>query len=209
MRLQTTQPSLLSRLRNPEDREAWAEFDSRYGELIVRYCCSRGFQYSDAEDVRQVVMLSLLRALPAFHYSPERGKFRHYLFRVVRNAMQRHHRGPKGVGQLLSMDGLANAADDEEPPDDRWEEQWVRHHYRLAIATIRETAGERNIAIFDALLAGESVADVALEFEMNTQAVHKVKQRLRDRLQEVIGQHVREEEEDARPQLPEALRDQR
>ncbi len=47
-----TRPSLLTRVRNPDDHKAWREFESRYGDLITRYCRSVRLQHSDAEDVR-------------------------------------------------------------------------------------------------------------------------------------------------------------
>ncbi len=72
MGLETTRPSLLRRLRDPQDHDAWREFDARYGELVLRYCLSRGLQHSDGEDVRQMVMLSLSRTLRSFEYSPRR-----------------------------------------------------------------------------------------------------------------------------------------
>ena len=61
----TTHPTLLSRVRDHEDHRSWREFDSRYRELILRFCRRRGLQQSDAEDVRQIVMLNLARALIA------------------------------------------------------------------------------------------------------------------------------------------------
>ncbi len=69
----TTSPTLLSRVRNPADKVAWREFDARYGEMIVRYGRRRGLQHADAEDIRQIVMVRLSKALLAFNYSPRRG----------------------------------------------------------------------------------------------------------------------------------------
>src|SRR3954469_2676729 len=107
----STHPSLLERLRDAGDAAAWREFDRRYGELIVRYARARGLQQADAEDVRQAVLLSLSRSMPRFEYSPARGRFRHYLGRVVRNAVSRwgSRRGcPPGAAGALS---LVDAAD--------------------------------------------------------------------------------------------------
>ena len=63
-----------------------------------------------------------------------------------------------------------------------WEEEWMHHHYRLAMETVRETADPKSVAVFERLLAGDSTDQVAQAFGMTRDAVHKVKQRLRDRL---------------------------
>src|SRR5262249_59654030 len=60
----TTPPTLLSRLRDTGDQEAWRTFDRRYGDLIVQYCRGQGLQQSDAEDIRQAVMTTLAHAMP-------------------------------------------------------------------------------------------------------------------------------------------------
>lgn len=175
---------------------AWREFDARYGDLILRYCRSRGLQHSDAEDVRQIVMMNLARALPGFEYSPQRGRFRSYLGRVVRNAVIHFASRPNGQTRALDSGVLATTpAPDSTTDDAQWDVEWVRHHYRLAMQTVRATFEPRSVEAFDRLLAGESVAQVAGEFSMTDQAVHKVKQRIRERLRELIAEQIRQEDD--------------
>ncbi|MHC4990773.1 MAG: RNA polymerase sigma factor [Planctomycetota bacterium] len=193
MAWQTTQPSLLLRVRDPADYAAWCEFDRRYGELIVRYCHRLGLQSSDAEDVRQIVLMNLSRALRGFEYQPQRGRFRSYLGRVVRNAVTRYRTCPRTARRALQEeDGLDAPAADE--TDGQWEQEWMHHHLRHAMQVIRRSHDPRALEIFESLLAGTSVAQVAREHDMTTDAVHKVKQRVRDRLKQLIAAQVAEEE---------------
>jgi len=195
MGAETTQPSLISRVRNPEDQPAWREFDRKYRDLILRYARGRGLQSADAEDVRQIVMTNLAKGLRAFAYDPAKGRFRGYLGIVVRNAVSQHFRRPGVAAKALDTAVLATTEDtDAGGPDMLWEQEWVRHHYRLAMATIRESFEPRSVDMFDRLLAGDSVDAVAKDFETTGQAVHKVKQRIRDRLKELIARQVREED---------------
>ena len=97
----TTHPSLLARVRDPADAAAWHEFEARYRDLIRRYCRRRGLQTADAEDVGQLVMLALARALQHFTFDRSRGRFRDYLGRVVNNAIQRHLSRPTQAPRLL------------------------------------------------------------------------------------------------------------
>lgn len=191
----TTHPTLLSRVRDHEDHGAWREFDARYRELILRFCRRKGLQQSDAEDVRQIVMLSLARALRTFEYQPARGRFRGYLGRVVANAIHRQHRRPRPEHQGLDTH-VASRLGDEDPArlEAEWEEEWMHHHYRLAMNTVRETADPKSVAVFERLLAGDPTDRVARDFSMTRDAVHKVKQRLRDRLKALVAEQIHDEE---------------
>jgi RNA polymerase sigma-70 factor (ECF subfamily) len=195
MEWRTTQPSLLERLRDSDDQDAWSEFDRRYGELIVRYCRRRGLSLSDAEDVRQIVLLSLARALPGFRYSRERGRFRGYLGRAVRNAILRYNTRPhRTLERLLLDEDTFPDVPAEDDSDEIWEQEWVHHHLRRAIEQVRRHHDPRSLEIFNRLLAGETPNDIAASTGMTTAAVHKIKQRIRDRLRAQIATQLEEED---------------
>ena len=197
MGLETTQPSLLSRVRNPADDIAWREFDAKYRELILRYCRARGLQTSDAEDVRQIAMTNLSKSLRSFEYKPARGRFRGYLGQVVRSAISRHFSRPDAPARALDTNVLVTVeADDAGQADEVWEREWVRHHYRQAMQAVRDAFDPKSVQMFDRLLAGDGVSRLASDFQTTAQAVHKVKQRIRDRLKELIAEQIREEDDD-------------
>lgn len=190
-----TRATLLSRVRDPGDQAAWQTFEARYGDLIIRYARARGLQLADAEDIRQHVMLTLARSLRAFQYKPERGRFRSYLGRLVQNAISDFR--SRHAGRIVGVDThvLANhPAARLAETDAAWEQEWADHHYRLALATIRETFDARSVAVFERIVAGAETAEVAAEFGLTEEAVRKVKQRIRERMNELIAQQVRDED---------------
>jgi RNA polymerase sigma-70 factor (ECF subfamily) len=192
----TTSPSLLARVRDPADRGAWMEFDARYGELIVRYCRSRGLQHSDAEDVRQNVLLRLAGAMAEFAYDPRRGRFRSWLGRIAHNELIRHARRPgRAAARVGTGEGGGGAAAADDEAGAAWEREWLHHHLRLAMGTIRAAHDARSLAIFERLLQGEAAGAVAAAFGTSAAAVHKVKQRIRDRLRETVAAQVRAEDD--------------
>jgi RNA polymerase sigma factor (sigma-70 family) len=194
---------LLSRVRDPSDDGAWREFDAKYRELILRYCRARGLQTSDAEDVRQIAMVNLAKSLRSFEYKPARGRFRGYLGQVVRSAISRHFARPNAQAKALDTHVLVTVvADDAGQADEVWECEWVRHHYRLAMQSVRTSFDPKSVQMFDRLLAGDDVSRVATDFQTTSQAVHKVKQRIRDRLKELIAAQVREEDDDGSATAP-------
>jgi len=180
---------------------AWRDFEDRYREMMLRFCRRRGLQHFDAEDVVQRVMADLLKSLPQFVYDRQRGRFRDYLYRCVRNALanwaQQATRRPEqlrsGMVHALeedSRDGRAGRDDEI-----AWEEEWVAHHYRVAMDTIRQTFEPRSVEIFDRSIAGAAIPELAAVFTMTEDAVRKVRERIRDRMEELIAEQVREEDE--------------
>jgi RNA polymerase sigma factor (sigma-70 family) len=85
----TTRPSLLLRLREPGDREAWATLVDVYGPLIYRHCRRAGLAHADAEDVTQEVFARFSTVVGSFEYQPELGRFRTWLGTVTRNEISR------------------------------------------------------------------------------------------------------------------------
>ncbi len=188
---------MLARLSDPGDDVAWRDFEARYRALILSYARRIGLTLWDAEDVMQNVLLRLSCALPDFRYDPGRGRFRGWLGTVVRNAAIEHlsQRCPRAV-EPEAMERHPTTGD---PMLLEWEAEWAEHHYRQALQTIRKGLDPRSVAIFERLLAGDSVPGVAAAFGTSTQAVHKVKQRMRHRLKARILLQLAEEEEGLRP----------
>lgn len=194
----STRASLLSRVRDGSNDRAWREFSDRYGDLILRYCRRRGLQQTDAEDVRQLVLMGLARSLRSggFRYAPGKGRFRDYLGATVRHAIQRFHaRHAPGSGGL-SLDGIAEPAGDERAEADAlWEREWTDHHFRLAMGTIRATFEPRSVEVFERVMAGTSVEAIAAESGMSVDAVRHVKHRVLERLKELVAAQVKAEDE--------------
>lgn len=188
-----TRKSLLLRVRDPADEAAWREFADQYRELLERYCRVRGLQAADVDDVCQLAFVNLLRSLRSFEYDPARGRFRHFLGRIVRNAIHTHFSRPGRSNPALDTTILA-AIPAEPGDDDAWEQEWMDQHFRRAMRSVRESFDGRSVEVFDQLLAGAAVEDVARQRGMSDQAVYKIKQRVRDRLSELIAQQVSEED---------------
>ncbi len=97
-----TRPSLLLRLRDRTDAQAWGTFVDLYTPLVYRFCRRRGLQAADAADVAQEVMTQVMRSIGGFTYDPSVGRFRDWLGAVVRTHVGRLHR--KLVRQPVAAD---------------------------------------------------------------------------------------------------------
>src|SRR5262245_18566027 len=125
-----TRPSLLVRLRDAGDQQAWEEFVEVYTPLIYGFCRKRGLQDSDAAAVAQEVMRAVSRAMGSFDYRPDDGRFRSWLFTVTRNKfndfLNKRQREPQAAGET-TLQGLLEAQPCPEQ-DARWDQEY---HQRL------------------------------------------------------------------------------
>ena len=134
----STHATLLLRLRQTKNGEAWTQFVHLYTPLVYRYCRLRGLQDADSRDVTQQVFSIVHRALPRFDYDPRRGRFRNWLGALTSHEISRHRRMQDRPGR-----GMGNGWGDElaelcsAAPDADWLEELQSHLLQHALMTIR------------------------------------------------------------------------
>ena len=100
--------TLLSRLSEGRDEEAWQQFVDLYAPLIQGYCRRAGLQEADSQDVAQTVFSKLSQYMGRFEYDSTRGRFRSWMGVVVTREIQRHSHKRARPGL-----GVGNGAHDE------------------------------------------------------------------------------------------------
>ncbi|MBX3443356.1 MAG: sigma-70 family RNA polymerase sigma factor [Planctomyces sp.] len=170
-----TRPSLLLRMRRPEDGLAWAEFDGQYRPFLLRVATRSGVTLSDAVDVVQDVFVSIVRALPGFTYDPRRGRFRAWLARLTRNAAVDWRRG------RTKLQRAADRFAERQPPaspaleDNALEAEDLSSHAALhaAIESLRRSSRHDSWRCFEQhLLRGRPARDVASELGVTANSVY-------------------------------------
>src|SRR4051794_39160363 len=99
----TTHSSLLIRLRDPRDEEAWGHFVRLYGPLVYRFARRRGLQDSDSADVTQEVLRAALGGVAGLDGIHRQGSLRSWLFTVAHHKaydlQARRRKGEQGSGE--------------------------------------------------------------------------------------------------------------
>ena len=117
-----TRPSLLVRLRDHADADAWRTFVLVYAPLIYGYCRKSGLQDADAADVTQDVLKQVSQSIRGFVYDQEKGRFRDWLRTVARHRVHRflgrQRNGAAASGRAEPLDAVADSAADAEWTDD-------------------------------------------------------------------------------------------
>src|SRR6059058_5084471 len=84
----TTRLSLLLRICDAKDSQAWTQFVDLYAPLVYGFARKHGQQDADAADLTQDVLRAVAGAVGRLDYDPRRGSFRGWLFTVVRNDLR-------------------------------------------------------------------------------------------------------------------------
>lgn len=195
----STNASLLVRVRDPANVDAWREFENRYSQLIRNYCLRRHIDTVDIDDISQLVWSKLAKGMRDFSYDPAKGKFRGYLYTVVRSAVSRQFANRREDATWLAEHReVANLVAEDAGHDDIWEREWTDHHFRQAFATIEQTFDPQSVAIFQRLLSGDTADQIAADFGMTPAAVNQAKHRIRSRMKDLIALQILEEDDPER-----------
>src|SRR5260221_4661436 len=130
----STQASLLVRLRDPSDGDAWRQFVQLYGPVIYAFARRRQLQDADAADLMQEVLRGIMTSARRLNYDPTRGSFRGWLFTVKRNKLldlrERQQRG-QGAGGTSAHELI----EQQPAPDDEalWDEELRRQLFATAV----------------------------------------------------------------------------
>lgn len=188
-----TRASLLVRVRDPADQAAWHEFVEIYRPVILRMASQKGMQAADAEDVAQLVLVAISKAVEQRPHDPERAKFRTWLHRVAHNAiLNALMRGKPDRGSGKSeLQALLNEHVSQNGPDSSLLRlEYRREVFRWAARHVRQ---EFQPATWDLFwltaVEGREIEEVAQEYGKNRGAIYAARSRVMRRIQEKAAEY--------------------
>jgi RNA polymerase sigma factor (sigma-70 family) len=186
-----TRASLLLRIRDSRDAQAWRQFVDLYAPLIHGYARKHGLQDADAADLTQEVLSVVAQSIRKLEYDPQRGAFRGWLFTIVRNRIRNfvRRRRPyeQGSGDSSVHHLLEQQPDSGDAPDAGWEEEYQRQLFACAAKYVQTRVHEDTWQAFRlTAVEGHSAQDVAERLKMKVAAVYLAKSRVMAQLKDYI-----------------------
>jgi len=189
--MKTTRLSLLLRIKDPRDAEAWAEFDSIYRPMLYRFAKARLLTDDEAQDVVQFCMAAIHRHIGHFDYEPRKGRFKGWLRTIVANRVKNLARARRD--QPGKSDDFRRQQTRERTPEEEFDQVWMEEHLRTALSQVREDVTEKSFIAFQRYVIDEEPLDqVCGDLKVTKDQLYKIKWRLtrklRERMTELVGE---------------------
>lgn len=183
--MNTTQISLLERLRQRRDEGAWERFVQLYTPLLCCWVRRLGIEGPDAADLVQDIFTLLVQKLPEFSYDPSK-RFRGWLWRVTLNCCRKRNSRQQapvlaGEPEMVSQATAPDVA--EEVADQEYRQYLTRRAMELMQADFQPATWK---AFWECVVNQRPTADVARELGMTENAVYLAKARVLSRLREEL-----------------------
>ena len=184
-----TRASLLVRLRDSRDAQAWSQFVDVYGPLIYGFGRKQGLQDADAADLVQDVLRSVASAIGRLDYNAKLGSFRGWLFTIARNKwcdfVSQHGRFGQPAGGADMQHFLYSQPAPAEEAD--WNAEYERRVFAWAADEVRREVQDSTWEAFRrTAVEGQSGQEAAAVLGTTVAAVYLAKSRVMARLKELI-----------------------
>lgn len=195
----TTNKSLLARVRGG-DEISWGEFYAAYKPLILLCGGDCGLNTDEKEELVQQVMAEIFQKdivgkydpdhVPeniSFQYDPARGRFRHFLRKIIRNHAIKIYRKRKACVSLNDENHPVELPS-EDKWDGIWETQWQKHVMNMALVELKNHVQPETYLAFEMYaIQDRDVREVASFLNMSVASVYTAKSRCISTLKEIIA----------------------
>jgi RNA polymerase sigma-70 factor (ECF subfamily) len=183
-----TRQSLLLRAHTGETT-AWKDLLDLYRPLILGWLNRQGVPARDLEDLCQEVLLGVVKQLPGFQHSGQRGAFRRWLRTIVCRRAADYWRALDEVAQAQGGSGataaLQQIADADSDLNRQWDEEHDRYVLHCLLDLVQQEFEPLTLRAFRRLaLDGASGAEVAQELGLSVAAVYVAKSRVLARIRQ-------------------------
>lgn len=188
--MSATSYSLLDRLKNRRDAQAWQQWLAVYEPWLRGWLRRHRLQAADCDDLLQNVLMVVSQKLPGFVHNGQPGAFRAWLRTILVNQVRYfwrtgRHRPDQPDEPPVWLDLL-------EDPSSELSRQWDLEHdqqlVRRLLAAVRPDFQPRTWEVFRLLvLEDRPAAEVARACQMELNAVYVARSRVLARLRQELN----------------------
>lgn len=185
-----TTSTILERLRDYENRNAWDQFAERFRQPIVRFARQMGLSSTDAEDAAQETLIAFAEAYRRGQYHRDRGRLSQWLFGIAYrqslNARRKHARNAARIVRDSSGAARLGEVADEQAATSHWETVWEESLLDDCLRQVRREVEPVTYRAFElSVRDGQPAADVATALEVPVKTVYNAKHRVLKRIREL------------------------
>jgi len=180
-----TRSTLLVRLKDLDNQQAWQEFFDVYWTLLFNFARRAGLNESDAEEVVMDTVETVARKIEDFEYNRQTGRFKSWLLTIVRFKLGDRFRKKKRQaekGEVASLDEIAEGQvmDADAPELEKiWDAEWQKRMIDMALERVKQLVGHKQYQIFHCYVIQEQAAEDVAEFlEVSKAQVYVAKNRV-------------------------------
>jgi RNA polymerase sigma factor (sigma-70 family) len=200
-----TRRTLLSRLKQSNAQESWREFFDTYWRLIYATALNAGLTDSEAQEVVQETVLTVVKNIKSFRYDAAVGSFKGWLLTNVRwRIADQFRKRPQRIQRPSShraaeTSGTATLERIADPAainlEVIWEEEWQRTLFASALLRVKRQANARHYQMFDLHAVKHwSVDKVAQTLGVSVGQVRLAKHRITALMRREVARLEKEEE---------------
>ena len=188
-----TRLSLIGRLHDKHDGDAWGEFVQTYEPLILAVAQRRGLQHADAAEVVQEVLNRVVSTIEQWDPDPAKGAFRGWLYRVTRNFtidfLRRNRRWRTNEADF-QFDEIPSPTADE---SQEFRIEYERQLFNWSAAKVKTSFKSKNWQAFWLSTVEEKpIEDVVSQLGLSRGQVYVARSRIMARIASVIQKRLEE-----------------
>jgi RNA polymerase sigma-70 factor (ECF subfamily) len=180
-----TRLSLLQRAKNPDDQHAWDEFTFYYANFVKVVLSEMGVSQNDKDDLSQIVLISLWKALPKFELDKNKARFRTWMSTVIHNKVIDYFRKVNSHNNKNSKfwDDNQNQLTIVQPEIEKIiQNEWEVYVVQTALERIRENFSGKAMQVFEMSMDNVPSTEIAEKLDIAFSSVSKLKNRVKERL---------------------------
>lgn len=183
--MDTTPVSLLERVRQGSDQEAWSRFVKLYTPLIFYWARQCGLQVADSADLTQDVFSTLFQKLPEFTYDQHRS-FRGWLRTLTLNQWRDLHKR-RATRPVPGHDAMLHELTVPDAVTALEEDEYRQHLVQRALRVMQADFQPATWAAFwEQTVSQRPPEEVAAELGLSVAAVYSAKFRVLSRLRQEL-----------------------
>lgn len=188
-----TRLTLLEKIKDPRDAQAWDEFTAIYYPLVFEICLRKGLQHADATDVAQEVLTRVSEAIGEYKHGQPGSTFRGWLYCITRNlTIDYFRRRAKDPLALASTPSDLNQIKEPSTAESaEFQVEFKRRIFAIAAKSVQTQVAPKTWAVFwQTEIEGKGIDVVAEQLGMSTGASYVCRYRVISKLRDEVQKRI-------------------